>query len=95
METNQTESTESTGATTEKPARKRKAAAKKAEGKSKTALARSIFKAGSRGKNGPNRAKIIERFISEAKLTKAGASTYYQKFKKEFEAGSKGSKAAS
>lgn len=83
-ETNTTESTEATEATETKPKRQRKAKAAPAEAKNKTSLARSIFKSLNRGKNGPDRQKILARFMSdEVGLSKAGASTYYQKLKKE------------
>ena len=39
------------------------------------------------GKEGVGRKDIIDRLMSEAGLTKAGASTYYQNIKKETEAG--------
>ena len=52
----------------------------KAARKTKSAVALAIFKQHSRGKT-IDRAKVISLFKSEAGLTAAGASTYYQKFK--------------
>lgn len=105
-ETNQTEGTAETkaeGSAEAKPARKRKSAATKSTKaksgsgeKTKTSMARAIFKANSRGASGPNRKKIIAKFVEEVKLTTAGASTYYQKFLSEFKAeGKKESRKAS
>lgn len=98
-----TEATATTAAAEPKAKRARKSAATKstkakASGeKSKTDRARSIFKQLSRGKDGPNRKKIIEKFIAEVALTSAGASTYYQKFLTEWkkEGGKKEARKAS
>lgn len=56
---------------------------------SKADVAREIFTE-SYGKEGSSRSDIIDRFVKEAGLTKAGASTYYQNLKKEFELGKTG-----
>lgn len=76
-----TETTETTAVATTKPKRVRKPVVAKA--KSKMDQARSIFKSLSRGKNGPDRAKIIAKFVSDVKLSAKGASTYYQTLKNE------------
>lgn len=74
--------TESTTSTKSKAKRARKPA----KAKSKMDIARSIYKKMSRGKNGPDRAKVIAAFQAKAKLTEKGASTYYQTLKSEAEA---------
>lgn len=63
----------------------RKRAPKKvaSEVKNKMSLARPIFKSLNRGKNGPDRQKVLKAFQERVGLTKAGASTYYQKLKTE------------
>lgn len=51
---------------------------RKVSGTSKTAIAKRIFAE----MTGKTRKEVIERFITEAELTPAGASTYYANFKK-------------
>jgi hypothetical protein len=51
---------------------------RKVSGNSKTAIAKRIFAEMA----GKSRKEVIERFITEAELTPAGASTYYANFKK-------------
>lgn len=81
-ETNASETTPAADApVASKPKRVRKPAVKApAKAKSKSELARAIFKRMSRGKN-LNREKIIAAFVSEAKLSEKGAATYYQSIK--------------
>lgn len=56
------------------------------KGKTKIERARSIYKSLSRGKNGPNRQRILARFRDELPLSENGAKTYYQMIKKELAA---------
>jgi len=67
----------------EAPVKTKEPGTKKASGGvSKTELARAIF-VKMFGKKGVARKDIIEQFIKDAGLTKAGASTYYQNFVKQ------------
>lgn len=51
----------------------------------KMEIAKRVFIDGR--KNGQSRKRIIERFISEARLTRNGSSTYYQLLKRKHEEG--------
>ena len=59
-------------------------AAENAGPKTKMEIATEIFKRMKKGK-GVTRKEIIDQFVAEAKLAKAGASTYYQLVKSKYE----------
>ena len=59
-------------------------AAENAGPKTKMEIATEIFKRMKKGK-GVTRKEIIDQFVAEAKLSKAGASTYYQLVKSKYE----------